>query len=138
MLLQLIRLLRHAGLQLGQAQRYILPSQSTELVSFVSLGLLIATDAIHKAHYATNSILPKPSIVSRHVEGEEADDRLRARSLHFTNRGRNLVVSYLNHGVVCATVINFFSYSHLYGRCWDVAASAQLWYIEPNHAHRHM
>ncbi|KAF8724437.1 hypothetical protein AX14_008812 [Amanita brunnescens Koide BX004] len=82
----------------------------------------IAT-AISESHYATNSILPTPSTLPRgRVEEEDADDRVRARSLHFTNRGRNLVVSYLNHGIVC----------------WDVATSAQLWCIEPTHTHRHI
>ncbi|KAF8347502.1 WD40-repeat-containing domain protein [Amanita rubescens] len=84
----------------------------------------IATAISEFPHYATNSILPRPSTLPRgRVEGEDADDdRVRARSLHFTNRGRNLVVSYLNHGIVC----------------WDVATSAQLWCIEPSHTHRHI
>jgi hypothetical protein len=51
--------------------------------------------------YATFKILPMPpELPSPSKPKEQVDNRVRARSLTFKNFGRELVVAYLNHGVV--------------------------------------
>lgn len=69
--------------------------------------------------YATVLLLPRPadltaSEVTRLSDYDDTEPPsaglLRARSLHFFERGRSLVVSYLHHGIVC--VVESFS-SHV-------------------------
>ncbi|KAH7918994.1 WD40 repeat-like protein [Leucogyrophana mollusca] len=73
--------------------------------------------------YATFKILPSPDEMPN--TPDFADRRIRARSLDFllkSNSGDSdrLIVSYLNHGIVC----------------WDVETNTQLWRIIPIHRHR--
>ena len=63
------------------------------------LGVIHGIQGLHKEYFATVAILPKPTDLPA-VPMKRGDVRIRGRSLHFTNNGRNLLVSYLNHGIV--------------------------------------
>ncbi|KAI0054699.1 WD40 repeat-like protein [Artomyces pyxidatus] len=70
--------------------------------------------------YYTFSLMPHPDPVS---EIPQQDNRVRARSLHLYQGGEKLIVSYLNHGVVC----------------WDVGSRVPLWHIvPPSHPNGHI
>ncbi|KAA1479134.1 WD40 repeat-like protein [Dentipellis sp. KUC8613] len=66
--------------------------------------------------YSTAVILSSPPAEKLHAPAL-VDDRVRAKSLHFTRKGRQLIVSYLAHGVVC----------------WDTKTGDILWRIVPSH-----
>ncbi|KAG2740402.1 WD40 repeat-like protein [Suillus brevipes Sb2] len=61
--------------------------------------------------FATFSILPKPADFSDMLP----DNRVRPRSVHFLKNGSRLIVSYLNHGIIC----------------WDLKTRNALWHIVP-------
>lgn len=71
-------------------------------------------------NYVTIKIFPPPSELVNTME--EADKRVRGRAIMFREKGSELVVAYLNHGVVC----------------WDVVSQKELWRIQPIHSHRHL
>jgi len=70
--------------------------------------------------YSTFILMPSPSPPGLRPHG--ADDRIRPRSVHFLPGGWKLIVSYLNHGIVC----------------WDVMTQARLWTMTPSHYSLHV
>ncbi|KAG1842000.1 WD40-repeat-containing domain protein, partial [Suillus tomentosus] len=79
--------------------------------------------ALENRKYATFKILPMPpELPSSQKPSKTLDNRVRARALTFKNCGRELVVTYLNHGVVCWHVEN--------------DSSVQRWRISPIHGHQ--
>ena len=48
--------------------------------------------------YATSAVIPEPP--STQLAPESADMRLRPRSVHFVGKGSQLIVAYLNHGIM--------------------------------------
>ena len=87
--------------------------------------------------YATVKILPAPAELFN-VTGP-VDKRVHGRAVEFKEKGSELVVAYLNHGVVY--VIPFFLKSNpniFDSRCWDVYTLQCLWQIHPIHGHRLM
>ncbi|KAH7918964.1 WD40 repeat-like protein [Leucogyrophana mollusca] len=91
------------------------------LTGHVAIGLgseVHIAKEIAPKKFATFKILPSPSELPK--TSKNADLRIRARSLAFMTKGSRLVVSYLNHGVVC----------------WDIEGLMQLWCIVPIHSHR--
>ncbi|KAF8995248.1 hypothetical protein BDQ17DRAFT_1330664 [Cyathus striatus] len=87
----------------------------TILALAVGPEIHIASKLISR-HFATTNILPKPS----HPQNlSDSDDRIRGRSLHFIKNDTKLIVSYLNHGIVC----------------WDLKESLKLWTINPTFRH---
>ncbi|KAG1900873.1 WD40-repeat-containing domain protein, partial [Suillus fuscotomentosus] len=61
--------------------------------------------------FATFTILPKPADLSDMLP----DSRVRPRSVHFLKNGTRLIISYLNHGIIC----------------WDLKTRDALWHIVP-------
>ncbi|KAG2744846.1 WD40 repeat-like protein, partial [Suillus brevipes Sb2] len=73
--------------------------------------------------YATFKILPMPQeLPSPQKRSKTLDNRVRARALTFKNSGRELVATYLNHGIVCWHIEN--------------ESSVQRWRISPIHGHQ--
>ncbi|KAG2140874.1 WD40-repeat-containing domain protein [Suillus cothurnatus] len=68
--------------------------------------------------FATFTILPKPADLSDMLP----DSRVRPRSVHFLKNGTRLIVSYLNHGIIC----------------WDLKTRDALWHIIPPLSRRQM
>ncbi|KAA1479468.1 WD40 repeat-like protein [Dentipellis sp. KUC8613] len=67
--------------------------------------------------YSTAVILSSPQAERPHAP-VLIDDRIRAKSLHFSRKGRQLIVSYLAHGIIC----------------WDTKTGDSIWRIVPAHA----
>lgn len=84
----------------------------------IALGseIHVAKEVAYK--YATFKIFPPPSELP--LMAEQPDKRIRGRALAFRKRGTELVVAYLNHGVVC----------------WDIGSLEQRWQINPIHSHQ--
>ncbi|KAJ8583673.1 WD40 repeat-like protein [Rhizopogon salebrosus TDB-379] len=61
--------------------------------------------------FVTFTILPEPTNLSDMLP----DSRVRSRSVHFLKKGTRLIVSYLNHGIIC----------------WDLKSRDMLWHIVP-------
>ncbi|KAH7904641.1 WD40-repeat-containing domain protein [Hygrophoropsis aurantiaca] len=128
----------------AQASVYVVRSHSTSGVLAIGVGsevhllkelkprahthIIISSISIslrspHQGNYAIISVLPQPDEMPN--SPDSADLRVRVRSLDFladdssVDFGR-LIVSYLNHGIVC----------------WDVETCTQLWRIIPIHRHR--
>ncbi|KAF8834765.1 WD40 repeat-like protein [Paxillus ammoniavirescens] len=72
--------------------------------------------SIHRK-YATFKIFPSPSELLN--TPEQADKWVRGTALAYKDNGNEIVVAYLNHGVVC----------------WDIGTLNQLWRINPIHSH---
>ncbi|KIK12932.1 hypothetical protein PISMIDRAFT_119949 [Pisolithus microcarpus 441] len=68
--------------------------------------------------YATFKIFLPPSELP--LMAEQPDKRIHGRALAFRERGTELVVAYLNHGMVC----------------WDIGSLKQCWQINPIHSHQ--
>ncbi|KAG2104627.1 WD40-repeat-containing domain protein [Suillus cothurnatus] len=90
----------------------------------VSSEVHIAKEVSYRK-YATFKILPMPpELPSPLKPKEQVDNWVRARSLTFKNFRRELVVAYLNHGVVC----------------WHIGSDSdhdtQRWHISPIHLHQ--
>jgi WD40 repeat protein len=64
-------------------------------------------------NYSTSRILSKPPEL---LQSTSSSKDLWPRSLHFLKGGNRLIVSYLNHGIVC----------------WDVRSGIMLWQIKPD------
>ncbi|KIK18251.1 hypothetical protein PISMIDRAFT_109835 [Pisolithus microcarpus 441] len=84
----------------------------------IALGseIHVAKEVAYK--YATFKIFPPPSELP--LMAEQPDKRIRGRALAFRERGTELVVAYLNHGMVC----------------WDIGSLEQRWQINPIHSHQ--
>ncbi|KAG2092259.1 WD40-repeat-containing domain protein, partial [Suillus cothurnatus] len=101
-------------------------SHTNHLAIRVGSEVHIAKEVSYRK-YATFKILPMPpELPSPLKPKEQVDNRVRARSLTFKNFGRELVVAYLNHGVVC----------------WHIGSDSdhdtQRWRISPIHPHQLM
>ena len=53
---------------------------------------------LYPERYASFMIMPKPKSLPN--VPEKSDSRVRPRSVHFLKDGAQLIVSYLNHGIV--------------------------------------
>ncbi|KAH7921123.1 WD40 repeat-like protein, partial [Leucogyrophana mollusca] len=101
-----------------------LHSSGRELAIGLGCEVHIAKE-MTKFTYATFTVLPEPTALPRHDSDEDVDTDdvwVRARAISFFKNPRQLVVAYLNHGIIC----------------WDVRARSQLWLIIPSHRHRHI
>ncbi|KAF8982328.1 WD40-repeat-containing domain protein, partial [Cyathus striatus] len=89
-------------------------SRSGQLVALaVGPEIHIATKLTSK-HFTTTNILPKPD--ARSLENDDNEDtRIRGRCLHLINNDTKLIVTYLNHGIVC----------------WNLTKNVKLWRITP-------
>ncbi|OBZ73043.1 hypothetical protein A0H81_07120 [Grifola frondosa] len=67
-------------------------------------------------HFVTAMKIPSPPKLDDVVS--DVDQGQRAVKLHFSNSGKNLIVSYSSHGIVC----------------WNIEARLQLWTIVPPRA----
>ncbi|KAF6740881.1 WD40-repeat-containing domain protein [Ephemerocybe angulata] len=95
----------------GASVHAIASSPSGRIAMAIGSEVHIAHELEHGG-WATIDILPAPAS----FRDFDADARLRPRSLHFHNGSSKLIVSYLNHGIVC----------------WDLSLLTQLWEIPPN------
>ena len=81
-------------------------------------------------HTVTTKLPPPPKVAMR-----DENWQIWPRSVHFVDSGKLLVVSYLNHGVVCvipSTALHSWSwYNEFVFRAWNVAEQAVTWHIRP-------
>lgn len=61
---------------------------------------------------AATRLPPPPKVEAKYTEN---DSRIRPRALHFIGGGRNLIVSYLNHGIVA----------------WNIIDKTITWHVKP-------
>ncbi|EAU84045.2 hypothetical protein CC1G_06907 [Coprinopsis cinerea okayama7 len=62
--------------------------------------------------YATTTIFPQPL-----EDSKTGDARIRSRGIHFIESEKQMIVSYLNHGVIC----------------WDIYTRSPIWTIAHSH-----
>ncbi|KAJ3555629.1 hypothetical protein NM688_g2469 [Phlebia brevispora] len=93
-------------------------SNKTYGLSLSSILMLYAPDEQGIAKWRTIT-LPDPQVGSDYIYPNGADRRIRPRSLHFADDGRSLIVSYLNHGIICWDIATG-------SRKWNIVASSQL------------
>ncbi|TEB28127.1 WD40 repeat-like protein [Coprinellus micaceus] len=96
----------------GAPVHAIAPSPSGCLAIAIGAEVHI-THQSRQGVWITVDILPQPKLPG---ETSLGDTRVRPRSLHFYRGSRRLIVSYLNHGVVC----------------YDLDTLLQLWDISPS------
>ncbi|KIJ19460.1 hypothetical protein PAXINDRAFT_41555, partial [Paxillus involutus ATCC 200175] len=88
---------------------YAITMCATSRIVALSLGLEVHLVKAHNSTYVTFKILPRPTI-SCQVD-DVRDNHIHATALQFLQGDRRLIVSYVNHGVVC----------------WDIKTDTQLW-----------
>lgn len=79
-------------------RKFILPKNSQTVWRTYLFVYSESVSLFLPGNYATLSILPAPKPLPNATD--KSDGRVRGRALKFMKRGRRLIVSYLNHGIV--------------------------------------